>query len=176
MSEKYAFIEAEHATVAGETACAPTVTQMCGWLNFTSGFYEWRSRRGQRGSETQERALKLLIAKAFEDSDGTYGYRRVALQLARWGVRAELELVRALDAGAGPGGLPAAALAAVYYPAGPGGPDPRPRRPAISEGGVIMSGRSSKPYAGKPHAHIEKGMGKSDRTAAPEPLTTNAAR
>ena len=40
--------------------------------------------------------LKLLIAKAFEDSDGTYGYRRVPLQLARWGVRAERELVRAL--------------------------------------------------------------------------------
>ena len=40
--------------------------------------------------------LKLLIAKAFEDSDGTYGYRRVALQLARWGVQAGLELVRGL--------------------------------------------------------------------------------
>jgi hypothetical protein len=32
VSEKYSFIEAENATVAGETACAPTVTQMCGWL------------------------------------------------------------------------------------------------------------------------------------------------
>ena len=40
--------------------------------------------------------LKLLIAKAFEDSDGTYGYRRVTLQLARWGAGAGLELVRAL--------------------------------------------------------------------------------
>jgi putative transposase len=44
----------------------------------------------------EENALKLLIAKSFEDSDGTYGYRRVALQLARWGVPAGLELVRAL--------------------------------------------------------------------------------
>ena len=34
MSEKYAFIEAENATVAGETACAPTVTQMCSWLGY----------------------------------------------------------------------------------------------------------------------------------------------
>jgi putative transposase len=34
--------------------------------------------------------------KAFDDSDGTYGYRRVWWQLARWGVRAGLELVRAL--------------------------------------------------------------------------------
>ena len=49
------------------------------------------ARRRNAGIE-----LKLLIAKAFEDSDGTYGYRRVALQLARWGVRAGLELVRAL--------------------------------------------------------------------------------
>src|SRR6185503_18893311 len=32
----------------------------------------------------------------FDDSDGTYGYRRVWWQLARWGVRAGLELVRAL--------------------------------------------------------------------------------
>jgi transposase InsO family protein len=39
-----------------------------------------------------------VISKAFEDSDGTYGHRRVAAQLARWGVRAGLELVRALMA------------------------------------------------------------------------------
>src|SRR5207237_7545556 len=40
--------------------------------------------------------VKLLIKKAFDDSDGTYGYRRVWSQLARWGVRAGAELVRAL--------------------------------------------------------------------------------
>ena len=96
MSEKYAFIEAENATVAGETACAPTVTQMCSWLQVSrSGFYEWRSRPDSAAARRRD-DLKLLIAKAFEDSDGTYGYRRVALQLARWGVRAGLELVRGL--------------------------------------------------------------------------------
>ena len=96
MSEKYAFIEAEDATVAGETACAPTVTQMCGWLQVSrSGFYEWKSRPDSAAAKRRQE-LKLLIAKAFEDSDGTYGYRRVALQLARWGVPAGLELVRAL--------------------------------------------------------------------------------
>ena len=96
MSEKYAFIEAEHATVAAETACAPTVTQMCGWLLVSrSGFYEWRSRPDSPAVKRRNE-LKLLIAKAFEDSDGTYGYRRITLQLARWGVRAGLELVRAL--------------------------------------------------------------------------------
>lgn len=78
MSEKYAFIEAEHATVAGETACAPAVTQMCGWLRVSrSGFYEWRSRP-ESAAAKRRNELKLLIAKAFEDSDGTYGYRRIA--------------------------------------------------------------------------------------------------
>ena len=37
-----------------------------------------------------------MIQKAFDDSDGTYGYRRIWSQLARWGVRVGLELVRAL--------------------------------------------------------------------------------
>ena len=96
MSEKYAFIVAEDATVAGDTACAPTVTQMCGWLQVSrSGFYEWKSRPVSAAAK-RRRELKLLITKAFEDSDGTYGYRRIALQLARWGVQAGLELVRAL--------------------------------------------------------------------------------
>ena len=96
MSEKYAFIEAEHAAVAAETACAPSITQMCSWLRVSrSGYYEWKSRPDSAAAERRQE-LKLLITKAFEDSDGTYGYRRVALQLARWGVAAGLELVRAL--------------------------------------------------------------------------------
>ena len=75
---------------------APTITQMCGWLHVSrSGFYEWRSRPDSAAAKRRNE-LKLMIAKAFEDSDGTYGYRRVALQLARWGVQAGLELVRAL--------------------------------------------------------------------------------
>ena len=96
MSEKYAFIEAEDATTAAEAARAPTITQMCAWLRVSrSGFYEWRSRP-ESAAAKRRGGLKLLIAKAFEDSDGTYGYRRVALQLARWGIRAGAELVRAL--------------------------------------------------------------------------------
>ena len=96
MSEKYAFIEAGHAAVAAETACAPSITQMCSWLRVSrSGYYEWKSRPDSAAAERRQE-LKLLITKAFEDSDGTYGYRRVALQLARWGVAAGLELVRAL--------------------------------------------------------------------------------
>lgn len=40
--------------------------------------------------------MALLIAKAFDDSDQTYGHRRIHAQLARWGVRCTLELARAI--------------------------------------------------------------------------------
>jgi hypothetical protein len=40
--------------------------------------------------------LALLIEKAFTDSDGTYGYRRLHAQLARWDEHCTPELVRAL--------------------------------------------------------------------------------
>jgi len=43
----------------------------------------------------QER-LRRLIKAIFDDSDGTYGYRRLAAQLARQGVVAGRELVRKL--------------------------------------------------------------------------------
>ncbi len=36
----------------------------------------------------------MLVTKAFESSDRTYGYRRVAAQLHRWDVEASPELVR----------------------------------------------------------------------------------
>jgi putative transposase len=96
VSEKYAFIEAENATVAADLACAPGITQMCSWLRVSrSGYYEWRTRPDS-AAEKRRKDLRLLIAKAFKDSGGTYGYRRVAAQLARWGVPAGPELVRAL--------------------------------------------------------------------------------
>ncbi|HIZ36593.1 MAG TPA: transposase [Candidatus Ruania gallistercoris] len=37
--------------------------------------------------------LKVVITRAFDDSDGTYGYRRVHAQLARWDVHCTPELV-----------------------------------------------------------------------------------
>jgi transposase InsO family protein len=88
----YEFIDAEYATEHN----ALTVLQMCVWLGVSrSGFYEWRSRPESATARRREE-LRLLIKKAFDDSDGTYGHRRVWAQLARWGVRAGLELVRAL--------------------------------------------------------------------------------
>jgi transposase InsO family protein len=97
VSEQYEFIDARYADApAGGGHPAPTITCMCRWLGVSkSGFYEWRSRPGSATAKRREE-LKLVITRAFEDSDGTYGYRRVWSQLARWGVRAGLELVRAL--------------------------------------------------------------------------------
>jgi putative transposase len=92
VSDVYEFIDAEYAT----SAAAPAITRMCAWLEVSkSGFYEWRSRP-ESATAKRRTELKLLIRKAFDDSDGTYGHRRVWSQLARWGVRAGLELVRAL--------------------------------------------------------------------------------
>jgi putative transposase len=92
VSDVYEFIDAEYAT----SAAAPAITRMCAWLEVSkSGYYEWRSRP-ESATAKRRTGLKLLIRKAFDDSDGTYGHRRVWSQLARWGVRAGLELVRAL--------------------------------------------------------------------------------
>jgi len=88
----YEFIDVEYATCKS----APTITRMCGWLEVSkSGFYEWRSRPESATAKRREE-LKLAIKKAFDDSDGTYGYRRIAWQLARQGVAAGAELVRRL--------------------------------------------------------------------------------
>jgi transposase InsO family protein len=92
VSEVYEFIDVEYAT----SGAAPAITLMCRWLGVSkSGYYEWRSRPESATVKRREE-LKPLVKKAFDDSDGTYGYRRVWCQLARWGVRAGLELVRAL--------------------------------------------------------------------------------
>ena len=69
---------------------------MCEHLNVSrSGYYEWRGRR-QSATAQRRSQLKVLIQKAFDMSDSTYGYRRIHAQLERWGVPAGLELVRHL--------------------------------------------------------------------------------
>jgi putative transposase len=92
VSDVYEFIDAEYAS--RETA--PAITQMCAWLEVSkSGFYDWRSRPESATAKRQEK-LKLLIKRIFDDSDGTYGYRRITEQLARCRVHAGAELVRKL--------------------------------------------------------------------------------
>ncbi|MPY81603.1 MAG: IS3 family transposase, partial [Actinophytocola sp.] len=69
---------------------------MFAWAQVSiSGFYEWR---GRPASATVERRADLAVAvkKVFDDSDQTYGYRRVHAQLGREGVAGGPELVRAV--------------------------------------------------------------------------------
>jgi putative transposase len=97
VSSRYEFIDAGYAgSDALGKGAAPTIVQMCKWLGVSkSGFYEWRSRPESAIARRQEK-LKLLIRAIFDDSDGTYGHRRIAAQLARQGTAAGLELVRRL--------------------------------------------------------------------------------
>ena len=74
MSSKYEFID-------GEKANYPII-KMCRWAQLsTSGFYEWRSRPASATAQ-RRRALSVEIRRIFDDSDETYGYRRVHEQLA----------------------------------------------------------------------------------------------
>jgi putative transposase len=92
VTEVYEFIDAEYATCG----TAPGITRMCAWLEVSkSGFYDWKSRP-ECATARRQHQLRLLIQRIFDDSDGTYGYRRVAWQLARQGVVAGEELVRKL--------------------------------------------------------------------------------
>jgi len=81
--------------IDGEKANYP-LSRMFVWAGVSrSGFYEWR---GRPASATAERrvALGVLIRKAFDDSKGTYGYRRIHNELVVAKVAAGLELVRSI--------------------------------------------------------------------------------
>ena len=96
MSARYEFIDAEEATDDVDGRPKYTIVKMCDWLEVsTSGFYDWLSRPLSATAARRE-YLALLIEKAFDDSDETYGYRRVHAQLVRWGETCTPELVRAL--------------------------------------------------------------------------------
>lgn len=96
MSARYELIDAEKATLTAAGAVKYSILKMCEWLEVSSsGYYEWRGRPASVTSARRER-LAVLIEKAFTDSDGTYGHRRIHAQLARWGEHAGPELVRAL--------------------------------------------------------------------------------
>ncbi len=77
MSAKYEFIDAQKAQYA--------IVKMCGWLGVsTSGFYEWRDRPASATARRRKR-VAALIQWIYDDSDGTYGHRRVHAALARQG-------------------------------------------------------------------------------------------
>jgi len=93
VSEKYEFIET--MLISFEKYMYP-VTLMCLWLSISrSGFYDWRSRPTSAGAVRRDQ-LRLLITHEFNESDQTYGYRRVRAELGRKGVDVGAELVRHL--------------------------------------------------------------------------------
>ena len=97
MTDKFEFIDAEYAAYQeSDDIYVPSVVKMCRWIEVSrSGFYEWR---GALESATANRRgeLALIIAKSFDDSNETYGYRRVHADLAAWGVPCGPELVRSI--------------------------------------------------------------------------------
>jgi putative transposase len=96
VSDRFEFIDAEHAARTANTVTALSLGRMCELLEVSrSGYYEWRERPVSATARRREE-LRLLIAKSFSDSDGTYGYRRVHADLIDWGAPCGPELVRAL--------------------------------------------------------------------------------
>jgi putative transposase len=88
VTARYAFIDAEKAQYS--------IVKMCAWMGVsTSGFYEWRDRPPSATAQRRAR-LATLIEWIFNDSDHTYGHRRVHAALARQGERVTAELVRAI--------------------------------------------------------------------------------
>lgn len=131
MSARYEFIDEEKACVADSGEPRYTIVKMCEWMEVsTSGFYEWLKRPLSATAKRRE-YLKVLIEKAFTDSDGTYGYRRLHAQLARWGERCTPELVRGLMRGLGLIACQPPPLAAQPDRVGPVRADPGPGRPRL---------------------------------------------
>jgi putative transposase len=96
VSEKYELIDAEKATMTETGEKNYTIVQMCAWLDVsTSGYYEWRDRP-DLATACRRTWLELLVKKAFDESDETYGHRRVHAQLLRWGQHCTPELVRGI--------------------------------------------------------------------------------
>jgi transposase InsO family protein len=97
VTEKFEFIDAEYAAyLEPGDMHVPSVVKMCRWMKVSrSGFYEWRS--APESATAKRRAeLALIVTKSFEESNETYGYRRVHADLAAWGVPCGPELVRSV--------------------------------------------------------------------------------
>jgi putative transposase len=83
---KFEFIDAQKAFY-------PTLL-MCIWAGVSrSGFYDWLARPVS-ATAARRRELQVLVAGVFDDSDGTYGYRRIHKELERGQVVCSPELVR----------------------------------------------------------------------------------
>jgi transposase InsO family protein len=97
VTDKFEFIDAEYAAYRepGDIH-VPSVVKMCRWMEVSrSGFYEWRDKP-ESATAKRRGIIALVVRKSFDESDGTYGYRRVHADLAAWGVAAGPELVRSV--------------------------------------------------------------------------------
>jgi len=96
VSDKYTFIDAEKDMMTDAGDRKYTVTTMCEWLEVsTSGYYDWCDRP-ESATAARRAALAVLVRRAFEVSDETYGHRRIHAQLLRWGQSCTPELVRSI--------------------------------------------------------------------------------
>jgi transposase InsO family protein len=101
VNDSYEFIDAEKEALAGDGTRKFTITKMCDWLGVsTSGYYEWRDRV-ESVTATRRAELGELVQKSYDDSEQTYGHRRVHAQLLRWGQRCTPELIRRIMRGLG---------------------------------------------------------------------------
>ena len=97
MTEKFEFIDAEYAAYQeSDDKHVPPIVKMCRWIEVSrSGFYEWRNAP-ESATAKRRGIIALVVKKSFDDSNETYGYRRVHADLAAWGVPAGPELVRSV--------------------------------------------------------------------------------
>lgn len=97
VTERFEFIDAEYAAYQeSDDVHVPSIVKMCRWLEVSrSGLYEWR-KAPESATAKRRGELALIITKSFDDSNETYGYRRVHADLAAWGVPAGPELVRSV--------------------------------------------------------------------------------
>ena len=87
---KYEFIDSRKS----EPVNRNPVVKMCRWLDVsTSGFYHWLTRP-QSVTSARRKALLARVRHYFEESDGTYGYRRIHADLAAEQTQCSPELVR----------------------------------------------------------------------------------
>jgi transposase InsO family protein len=95
VSDRYDVIEHE-VGLRDVTADYIGIRRMCELLEVSkSGYYEWKEREIS-ATEMRQQALTVMIRKIFTDSRQTYGYRRIAAELARRGRPTGPELVRKL--------------------------------------------------------------------------------
>lgn len=85
---KYGFINSEEGNYP--------VARMCTWAKVSrSGYYDWRDRVPSARAQHRQ-VLTALVQHSFEQSDETYGYRRVHADLHRWGYAVDDETVRSI--------------------------------------------------------------------------------